>query len=206
MSGVVITSDAGRRCNLLSPWAWAHGPGAALVQTRDGAAVEVSWRTDRRGSILHFATRVGETYAISPSPLNITAVYTTKTLKSDDAEAATQRGSRGPQSRFSWATVRQEPLAALQPHMLTSINKDREGVSEHGQLPGSVPPNLKWLGAWNANDYPNYPVKFLNLGLQDAYQFLGPNGDDPSKLLDMSALKQAMASAAAGQSVLIRVE
>ena len=33
-------------------------------------------------------------------------------------------------------------------------------------LPGEAPPNLKYLGAWTANEYPDYPIHFLNLGLQ----------------------------------------
>ena len=74
-------------------------------------------------------------------------------------------------------------------------------------LPGAAPSHLKYLGAWNANEYPNYPIRFLNLGLQDAFQFLGPTGTDPDgPVLDEGALRQAVASAAAGQAVLVRVE
>jgi hypothetical protein len=87
------------------------------------------------------------------------------------------------------------PLAPLEP--------DR---GDRGELPGVAPPNLKFLGMWTANDYPSYPVRFLNLGLQDAYQFLGVDGNDSSKILDMANLRQAMSSSEAGQSVLIRVE
>lgn len=73
-------------------------------------------------------------------------------------------------------------------------------------LPGPTPANLRYLGAWNANEYPDYPIHFLNLGLQDAFQFLGPDGTDPALVLDHAALRQAVASAAVGQAVLLRVE
>ena len=96
-------------------------------------------------------------------------------------------------------TAQQPPDPSLQrPAPLPAVAADN---SWRSSLPGDAPPNLKYLGAWTANEYPDYPIHFLNLGLQDAFKFLGPAGgiQTVGPVLDEGALRQAAASAAAGQ-------
>ena len=67
---VVVASDAGGLCAVLSPWTRARGPGAVLVTDQgSGAGVPVRWDpNDRRGAVFRFATVAGGAYSIDPSP------------------------------------------------------------------------------------------------------------------------------------------
>ena len=56
-----------------------------------------------------------------------------------------------------------DPSSLQRPAPLPAVAADN---SWRSALPGEAPPNLKYLGAWTANEYPDYPIHFLNLGLQ----------------------------------------
>ena len=56
-----------------------------------------------------------------------------------------------------------DPTSLQRPAPLPAVAADN---SWRSALPGEAPPNLKYLGAWTANEYPDYPIHFLNLGLQ----------------------------------------
>ena len=63
VGNVSITSDAGRRCAVLSPWGRAH----VAVASEGGEAVAVSWRSGDR-PVFEFDTAAGATYTVSAQP------------------------------------------------------------------------------------------------------------------------------------------
>lgn len=88
----------------------------------------------------------------------------------------------GPTREHEWRDAR---MRHIPKHVSARArtDADRPPVINHRMLPpipsesdrtairqrvGVAPSHLKYLGAWNANDYPQYPLRFLNLGLQDA--------------------------------------
>ena len=88
VSNVSITSDAGRRCAVLSPW----GRARVAVMSEGGEAVAVSWRSGDR-PVFEFDTAVGATYTVS------TLTSTPSRPKTDDTDSAAQ-----PQERLEEAT------------------------------------------------------------------------------------------------------
>jgi hypothetical protein len=73
ISDVVVTSDAGRRCAVVSPWAHASTAGTVVVIEEAGASggsVMVTWwdtSAGGGGSVFEFATKAGRSYRIFPA-------------------------------------------------------------------------------------------------------------------------------------------
>lgn len=80
VSGVVVISDAGRPCAMVSPWPRASGPGAVVVVEESESAadggVEVAWwptPAGGGGSVFWFATVRGAKYRVFPTAVTLTA-------------------------------------------------------------------------------------------------------------------------------------
>eukprot|EP01051_Picozoa_sp_SAG22_P016767 SAG22_NODE_2440_length_2574_cov_1.188283_1_plen_400_part_10 len=79
VSGVVVTSDAGRRCAMVSPWVHASSAGTVIVEEAAGGDggggsggndVQVTWWATPAGGggpVFEFATTAGVSYRIFPT-------------------------------------------------------------------------------------------------------------------------------------------